>query len=201
MNSTPFLSHSPQPYSHQHFENHPQFWQSGDNSVPTTYSNVSITPQSATFSQSSQQHTHPFQMGTSQADFGWPPPHAPMRSMSVGGPEEHSYQPYYQEQYPSIRRSMTSMSDIQVGTGMHSSNVAAPTAHTQSPTGILHFDDQNRSHPGQYRYLPQWSSAPTAQIPHLGSTVHDLRPQGWFTPSPHLPDVREEDFHQRSHPP
>lgn len=197
--SSPFLSHSPQPLAIDRSipgELSGTFWRPSGSPMPGAYapsefpmnaSSLSIAPPS----QASREAGFPHR---GRDDRGWHPPPAPVRSMSLVTPEE--LPPHYQARF-------YSQHPIAAGRGPAPAGVTAHTLYTHSTpdTSMSELHSATETSPLGHQArtaqptgfnLPQWGSYPqqTAQMMEPGTEGF---PSEWYTASPNLAQVREED--------
>ena len=198
-NSSPFASHPPQtlpPNALQHED--PSYWYKAEHSLPIDYQHpqYSMAP-SASHLQPANSSIEQFPMSGTREDHAWHPgpPHPPVRSMSLRGVDELPV--HYQDQYlqsPSTEfgRSMTNSSDMQRPPLSSNANSSIASSEYQPVSSTDSFQEQPGQHV-QVGYQIPWSSMSMAQSPHMLTVGPENYGQGWYSHSPGLMQVKEED--------
>ena len=184
-----FIQQSPRPFDRTQFE---PSWSAGGSTFPQPYG---MTPSSVTF-------VPPEHMYDYIAQQEWPPNYAQMRSMSLGGPI--GVQQFVHEMpvghHPGLRRSNTYSSENQFPSHSYSFPTP-PGSQTHSIGGTMSFEDVGGSSQAmQFSHPPHWGGL-LGQPVHLSSAGAVPHAQAWYSPSPGLPEVGEEEYHYARHPP
>lgn len=132
-------------------------------------------------------------------------PHPPLRSMSIGGPDDlpvHCQNQYYHNATSEFHPS-TNTSDIQPPTlsSNHSTISGSDPSLSVQSMGFFHDStapDMN------YVYPSNWSSAPPNQTLQMSGPGSNRLVHGWYSDPLALAQVKEEEagaqFHHLTHP-
>ena len=194
-----YLQQSPQPMAADkpYPEDH-NFWRPHDPQVATSYPHPHYTMTPSTISMAPpSSHSSAEQVPTFGLRDGhhWPPPpHPPLRSMSLGAPEEmpHYYLTQYQHDHaPDFSRRTANTSEMQPP--ILASNVGPITEapEQQAIPGMVPYHQTMPQQPLHYGYPPVWSSMPPLHSPRLQSPGPEGFTQDWYPAG--LPQVKEED--------
>ena len=175
----------------------PAFWRpnesSGSGSYPQAHFPMSPSPVSAA-TKDNVDHMNALQ---SMGGHGWAPRQPPMRSMSLANPDD--LPPQYQAQYYNnspidFGRRMTTPSENQTPTLSSNTNSTGSVSDHQPVPSMISYDAHGVPIQSMHlSYPPPWSSIPPSRSPQIATSGSEGFSQGWYTNSPGLALVTEED--------
>lgn len=177
-------------------------WRRGDSPGTAAYpsSQYTMNASSRIVTPSSQGNREAFFSHGSRDDRDWHPPSAPMRSMSLVTPEE--LPPHYQARFfqqppiPDRRVADPPVNHTVYGHAAQDMSISSP----YSTTNASPLDQQARSVHSVGFNFPQWG-AYSQHSPQLMESGVDGFPREWYTGSPNLAQVSEEDSNSHHYQP
>ena len=182
------------------------YWRQS-HSTPTSYlqNPYSVTQSSTSVAHSSQSLMEQIPDSGHQNFDSWStPPHLPLRSMSLHGPDEHPihYQNQYYHNATGVFHPSMNTSDIQPPTLSSNNSTMSGSDHSLPVQNIGFFHDSTAPDMN-YAYPSNWSSAPPNQSPQMPGPRPNRLVHGWYPDPPALAQVKEEEaasqFHHLAH--
>lgn len=202
--NSPFLNQSPQNLNID--RSIPQdassnFWRSTGSPLTAAYpsSQFSMHSSSLSITPSPQGSRDAFFPHEVRGDRSWHPPPAPMRSMSLATPEE--LPPNYQARFLQQTTGRVPVTG-EIAAHMLYAHAAQGTAasRTQSAADMNPHGQQGRiGQPARFIH-PQWGGYPQQSAQMVESGVEGFS-RDWYTGSPNLAQVREEDISPHQYQP
>lgn len=184
------------------------YWRHGP-TMPTSYlpHTYPVMPSSASVAHPSQASMAPMSNSGHGNFHSWSAsPHPPLRSLSLGGPDElpaHYQNQYYHSATNEFRPS-TNTSDLQPPPlSSHNATLSGSDPSLSVVQNMAFFHDSSAPDVN-YPYPSSWSSAPPNQSPQMSGPGSNRLVHGWYSDPPALAQVKEEEagsqFHHLAHP-